>query len=124
MDVVPGTYRVLDEVAENPGAHHTLSAMARRAGVSVRHVIRLFYEEVGTTPARYVEQIRLEAARALLETGDDSMPVVARRTGFGSPELMRRAFVRHLGVTPGAYRASFRTTGVGTKDPVSEAVLP
>ncbi|MGW4516550.1 GlxA family transcriptional regulator [Streptomyces sp. NPDC004393] len=114
--------RVLDQVAENPGANHTLSAMARRAGVSVRHVTRLFYEEVGTTPARYVEQVRLETARALLETGDDSMPVVARRTGFGSPESMRRAFVRHLGVTPGAYRASFRTTGVGTKDSAPEAV--
>ncbi|WP_037868976.1 GlxA family transcriptional regulator [Streptomyces sp. NRRL S-813] len=114
--------RVLDEVAENPGANHTLSAMARRAGVSVRHVTRLFYEEVGTTPARYVEQVRLEAAQVLLETGDDSMPVVARRTGFGSPESLRRAFVRHLGVTPGAFRAGFRTTGVGGTDSVSEAV--
>ncbi|MER6980735.1 DJ-1/PfpI family protein [Streptomyces carpinensis] len=116
--------RLLDEVAENPGANHTLSAMARRAGLSVRHVTRLFCEEVGTTPARYVEQVRLEAARVLLETGDDSMPVVARRTGFGSPESMRRAFVRHLGVTAGAYRARFRTTGAGTKDAVSEAVSP
>ncbi|MFE0510774.1 GlxA family transcriptional regulator [Streptomyces sp. NPDC058964] len=116
-----GLRRVLDEVAENPGANHTLSAMARRAGVSVRHVTRLFYEEVGTTPGRYVEQVRLEAARVLLETGDDSMPVVARRTGFGSSESLRRAFVRHLGVTPGAYRASFRTTGVGTMDAGSEA---
>ncbi|MDT0464445.1 GlxA family transcriptional regulator [Streptomyces gibsoniae] len=105
--------RVLDAVAENPEANHTLSAMARRAGVSVRHVTRLFYEEVGTTPARYVEQIRLEAAQVLLETGDDPMAVVARRTGFGSPESLRRAFVRQLGVTPGAFRASFRTTGVG-----------
>ncbi|WP_327242513.1 GlxA family transcriptional regulator [Streptomyces sp. NBC_01320] len=61
--------RVLDAVAENPGAHHTLSAMARGAGVSVRHVNRLFYGEVGTTPARYVEQVRLEAAQVLLETG-------------------------------------------------------
>ncbi len=102
--------RVLDAVAENPGANHTLTAMARRAGISVRHVTRLFYEEVGTTPARYVEQVRLEAAQALLETGDDPMPVVARRTGFGSPESLRRAFVRHLSVTPGAFRASFRTT--------------
>jgi transcriptional regulator GlxA family with amidase domain len=114
--------RVLDEVAENPGANHTLPAMARRAGVSVRHVTRLFDEEVGTTPARYVEQVRLEAARVLLETGDDAMAVVARRTGFGSPESMRRAFVRHLGVTPGAYRTGFRTTGVGAGNPASDAV--
>lgn len=110
--------RVLDEVTENPGANHTLSAMARRAGVSVRHVTRLFYEEVGTTPARYVEQVRLEAAQVMLETGDEPMAVVARHTGFGSPESLRRAFVRHLGVTPGAFRASFRTTGPGTADAV------
>ncbi|MFK0026558.1 helix-turn-helix domain-containing protein [Streptomyces sp. NPDC090798] len=83
-----------------------------------------FDEEVGTTPDRYVEQVRLEAAQALLETGDDPMPVVAQRTGFGSPESLRRAFVRHLGVTPGAFRTSFRTTGVGTKDPVLAAVSP
>ncbi|MDX3077616.1 GlxA family transcriptional regulator [Streptomyces sp. NPDC088354] len=108
--------RVLDAVAQEPGGNHTLTAMARRAGVSVRHVTRLFYEEVGTTPARYVEQIRLEAAQGLLERGDDSMAVVARRTGFGSPESLRRAFARHLGVTPGAYRARFRTTGEDTKD--------
>ena len=104
--------RVLDAVAEDPGANHTLSGMARRAGISSRHVTRLFCDEVGTTPARYVEQIRLEAAQAMLETGDDPMAVIARRIGFGSPESLRRAFVRHLGVTPGAFRASFRTTGV------------
>jgi transcriptional regulator GlxA family with amidase domain len=73
---------------------------------------RLFSDEVGTTPARYVEQVRLEAAQAMLETGDDPMAVIARRTGFGSPESLRRAFVRNLGVTPGAFRASFTTTGV------------
>ncbi|MDX3234219.1 DJ-1/PfpI family protein [Streptomyces sp. ME03-5709C] len=107
---------VLDSVAENPGANHSLSAMARRAGVSVRHITRLFYEEVGTSPGRYVEQVRLEAAQAILETGDDPMAVVARRTGFGSPESLRRAFVRHLGVTPAAFRASFRTTGLDAQD--------
>ncbi|WOX15951.1 hypothetical protein [Streptomyces sp. N50] len=49
-----------------------------------------------------------------METGDDSLPVVARRTGFGSAESLRRAFVRHLGVTPGVFRTSFRTTRTGT----------
>ncbi|WP_028799913.1 GlxA family transcriptional regulator [Streptomyces sp. 142MFCol3.1] len=110
---------LLDTVTANPGANHTVAAMARRAGISTRHVTRLFHEEVGTTPARYVEQVRLEAAQMLLETGDDALPVVARRTGFGSPESLRRAFVRHLGVTPGAFRATFRTTGAGAKTPVA-----
>ncbi|MET7943143.1 DJ-1/PfpI family protein [Streptomyces sp. NPDC005302] len=115
--------RLLDAVAENPGANHTLAAMASRAGISVRHVTRLFHDEVGTTPARYVEQVRLEAAQALVETSDDSMPVIARRTGFGSPESLRRAFVRNLGVTPAAFRAGFRTTHAAEKDLVP-AVLP
>ncbi|MDC2958174.1 DJ-1/PfpI family protein [Streptomyces gilvifuscus] len=111
--------RILDAVAEDPGANHSLSAMARRAGVSVRHLARLFHEEVGTTPARYVEQVRVEAAQILLETGDDPMAVVARRTGFGSAESLRRAFVRHLGVTPGVFRSRFRTTGLVSDEPVT-----
>ncbi|MEU9661633.1 helix-turn-helix domain-containing protein [Streptomyces chartreusis] len=90
--------------------------------MSVGHLARLFHGEAGTTPARYVEQVRLEAAQVLLETGDDSMVVVARRTGFGSPESLRRAFVRHLGVTPGAFRSRFRTTGVGTQEAESARV--
>ncbi|MFD9093327.1 GlxA family transcriptional regulator [Streptomyces collinus] len=105
--------QVLDAVAENPSANHTVAAMARRAGVSSRHITRLFHDEMGTTPARYVEEIRLEAAQALLESGDDPMATVARRTGFGSAESLRRAFTRRLGITPGTYRARFRTTGTG-----------
>ncbi|MDX2590742.1 GlxA family transcriptional regulator [Streptomyces sp. WI03-4A] len=102
--------RVMDAVSEDPSANHTLAAMARRAGVSTRHVTRLFHDEMATTPARYVEEIRMEAAQAMLEGGDDPMAAVARRTGFGSPESLRRAFTRNLGITPGAYRARFRTT--------------
>ncbi|WP_181802071.1 GlxA family transcriptional regulator [Streptomyces shenzhenensis] len=102
--------RVLDAVAEDPSAPHTLAAMARRAGVSARHMTRLFHDEMHTTPARYVEQVRMEAAQAMLEDSDDPMATVARRTGFGSPESLRRAFTRSLGITPGAYRARFRTT--------------
>ena len=107
--------QVLDAVVQDPAGNHTLPAMARRAGVSARHVTRLFDDEVGITPARYVEQVRMEAARAMLETGDETLDVVARRAGFGSPESLRRAFMRHLGVVPSAYRASFHTTGVDTR---------
>ncbi|GIH14936.1 GlxA family transcriptional regulator [Rugosimonospora africana] len=116
--------KVLDAVAEDPGADHTLSAMARRAGISSRHVTRLFFDEVGATPARYVEQIRLEAAQAMLETGDDPLAVIACRAGFGSPETLRRAFVRHLGVTPSAFRASFRTTGMAAATAPAAAGYP
>ena len=101
---------LVDTVVAEPGANHTLAAMARRAGVSARHVTRLFNEEPGTTPAHYVEQVRLEAAQVMLENGDESTATIARRTGFGSPESMRRSFVKHLDVTPGAFRTRFRTT--------------
>jgi transcriptional regulator GlxA family with amidase domain len=102
----------LDAVVLDPAGDHTLRAMAERTNFSIRHLSRLFEEQVGVTAGAYVERVRVEAARAMLEGGDDGLPVVADRTGFGSTETMRRAFVRELGVTPGAYRARFRTTGI------------
>jgi transcriptional regulator GlxA family with amidase domain len=107
---------LLDAVVADPGANHTLTAMARRAGISARHVTRLFRDEADTTPARYVEQVRLEAAQVMLENGDDPMATIARRTGFGSPESMRRSFAKNLDLTPGAFRARFRTTGATSPD--------
>ncbi|HEX2315937.1 MAG TPA: helix-turn-helix domain-containing protein, partial [Thermomonospora sp.] len=103
---------VLDAVAADPAADHSLPAMAARAGVSVRHLTRLFRDGVGTTPAAHVEALRVEAAQALLEAGE-TVTGAARRCGLGSDESLRRAFLRHLGVTPSAYRARFRTTVPG-----------
>jgi transcriptional regulator GlxA family with amidase domain len=103
---------VLDAVALDPGADHSLAAMAERANFSVRHLSRLFEEHVGMTAGSYVDRVRVEAASAMLEGGDEGLEVVAKRTGFGSVETMRRSFLREFGVTPGAYRAQFRTTGI------------
>jgi len=111
--------QVLDEIATRPSGDHSLPAMAARANFSERHLSRLFDEHVGSTPAAYVERVRLEAARAMLEAGDESQAVVAKQCGLGSEETLRRAFVRRFGVTPGAYRAQFRTTGVGEASPAS-----
>jgi transcriptional regulator GlxA family with amidase domain len=110
---------VLDAVSLDPSADHSLTAMASRANFSVRHLSRLFEEHLGMSAASYVERVRLEAARAMLESGDEGVEVVARRAGFGSVETMRRSFVRDLGVSPGAYRAQFRTTGIDRKRPPS-----
>lgn len=101
---------VLDAVTAHPAGDHSLDAVARRAGVSVRQLTRLFRAEFGGTVTRFVERTRVEAAQALLESGTDPLDVVARRSGFGSEETLRRAFQRELGVAPGAYRARFRTT--------------
>jgi transcriptional regulator GlxA family with amidase domain len=112
-----GLREVVDAVALDPAADHSTAAMAARAAVSERHLARMFRDEVGMTPARYVEQTRLEAAKLLLVTSDESQESVARRAGFGSPETMRRIFRRNLGVSPGGYRGRFRTTGIDHRVP-------
>ncbi|MFJ6349167.1 GlxA family transcriptional regulator [Streptomyces sp. NPDC092046] len=100
---------LLDAVAADPAADHSAPVLARRAGVSVRHLARLFREQTGATPAAYVERVRVEAARLLLE-GGASVTGAAARSGLGSDESLRRAFARHFGVTPSAYLARFRTS--------------
>ena len=104
--------RVLDAIALDPGGDHTIPAMAARASFSERHLSRLFEEHLGSRPGEYVEQVRLEVARAMLEGGDESLTAVAKQSGLGSEETLRRAFIKKFGVSPGAYRSRFRTTGV------------
>lgn len=77
--------------------------------MSPRQLTRLFHTEMDTTPARYVEMVRLDVARAALDAGY-SVADSARRAGFGSAETFRRVFFSHLGVTPKAYRERFRST--------------
>jgi len=103
---------VLDAVVADPAGDHRLAALAARAGFSERHLVRVFAREIGTTPARYVEQVRVEAARELLESTELALPAIARRSGLGSPDALRRAFLREFGIGPHDYRMRFRTTGV------------
>lgn len=100
---------VLDAVSSDPAAPHTLTTMAETAGVSVRHLARLFAAELGTTATRYVEVSRLETAGDLLLHGA-SVTAAARASGFGSDETLRRTLLRHTGLTPSAYRARFTST--------------
>jgi transcriptional regulator GlxA family with amidase domain len=94
-------------IAENLSADLSLGALAARAGMSERSFVRHYRSQTGMTPARSIEQLRLEAARRLL--GDTALPVkrIAARCGFGSEETMRRGFLRAVGVTPQAYRERF-----------------
>ena len=91
----------IDAVIAKPDADHSVAALAGRAGFSERQFTRVFRDETGTTPARFVETVRVEVAQGVLEAGDEALGVVARWVGFGSEETMRRAFLRQLGVTPG-----------------------
>jgi transcriptional regulator GlxA family with amidase domain len=77
--------------------------------MSERHFIRRFTEGTGTSPARYVATVRLEAARRALEETGDTIEAIARRCGFGTGESLRRTFATRLGVTPDAYRQRFTT---------------
>ncbi|QXE89235.1 GlxA family transcriptional regulator [Geomonas subterranea] len=83
--------------------------LAAHAAMSLRNFARIFKREVGTTPARFIEQIRLEAAVKLLEETSQSVEAVARECGFQSGEHLRLTFARRFGITPGQYRARFRS---------------
>lgn len=103
------TVRAVQALVEAaPGGDHRLPAMAAAAAMSVRHFSRVFTDEVGETPGRYVERVRLEAARRELETTGDTLDVIAARCGFGTAETLRRSFQRRLGVAPDSYRRRFR----------------
>ena len=94
-------------VADNPEADLSVTALADKAAMSPRNFARLFRDEVGETPAKYVEHVRLDAARRKLEEDDDKVDAVAAATGFGTAETLRRTMKRHMATTPEAYRASF-----------------
>lgn len=96
-------------VVADPVADHTVATMAAHAAVSVRHLNRLFHDELGTTPARWIESVRLDRARHLILQGR-SVATTARLAGFGSDESLRRAFARRMHTTPSEYRARFATS--------------
>lgn len=81
--------------------------LAAKAGMSPRNFARQFLKETGTTPARYVERLRVEAARRRLEESRDKLEKVAADCGFGTVQSLRRSFVRVLRVPPNDYRQRF-----------------
>jgi transcriptional regulator GlxA family with amidase domain len=87
----------------------SVPALANRASMSERHFARAFRDETGMTPAAYVEAARIERARIFLDSGDLPVETIARETGFGTVETMRRAFRRRVGVSPAGYRSRFRS---------------
>jgi transcriptional regulator GlxA family with amidase domain len=101
--------QTLVEVA--PGGDHRLPALAAAAAMSVRHFARVFTAEVGETPGRFVERVRLEAARRDLESTNDTLDVIAVRSGLGTAETLRRVFQKRLNVAPDSYRRRFRVAG-------------
>lgn len=95
-------------VTEHPEGDCSVASLAGVALMSERNFARCFTAEVGMTPARFVERVRVETARRLLEDTDDGVEAIAAAAGFGTAETMRRTFLRLLRTNPTEYRRRFR----------------
>jgi transcriptional regulator GlxA family with amidase domain len=100
--------RIQEYVGANLDRRHTLKSLAAEVGMSSRNLARHFVQETGITPHEFIERVRIDAARMLLEGTDRALKAVAHDCGFGSSDRMRIVFSQRLGVTPAQYRASFR----------------
>ncbi len=98
-------------IVENVAENLSVQALAELAHMSSRNFARAFAAETGITPGRYVERVRLEAARRTLEDTSQPIATVATACGFGTPETMRRAFLRALSVAPAEYRRRYHPGG-------------
>lgn len=113
---VPITYErnrlgpLLDYLREHLECHHTVAELARRAGMSERTFLRRFEDATGTSPARWLMQIRLQSARDRLEATNAPIDHIAQTCGFGSAANFRHHFREHLSTTPTAYRLTFQRT--------------
>ena len=94
-------------ITQHPEADLSVETLATRASLSPRHFARAFTAETGVTPGQYVDRVRVEAARRNLEDSARGVEEISRACGYGTPEAMRRAFIRSLGVSPAEYRRRF-----------------
>jgi transcriptional regulator GlxA family with amidase domain len=109
--------KVQDYVMAHLGEPFPVDRLAEIAGTSSRSIARLFVRELGLTPHDFVENVRLDQARNLLEATDLALKSVAFDCGFAGPEQMRAVFQRRLGVSPQRYRESFRTASRPSSPP-------
>jgi transcriptional regulator GlxA family with amidase domain len=103
--------KLLRWIPDHVGEPLGVETLAAKSNMSERNFARVFRAETGQTPAHYVECVRIEEARRLLTQSRLAVELVANRAGFGSEERMRRAFQRHLKVSPSSFRARFHANG-------------
>jgi transcriptional regulator GlxA family with amidase domain len=103
-------------ITENIERKLSMRLLAERASMSTRNFQRVFTREVGQTPSRYVLQTRVEAARRQLELTHLGLKTIARSAGFSSVDVMRRAFLRVLGITPVRYCRTISRRGETAND--------
>jgi transcriptional regulator GlxA family with amidase domain len=99
---------LLDHVRNHLHESHSVNSLAEFSCMSPRNFARAFLSETGNTPANAVERLRVEAARAVLESGNSAIQSLAQSYGFGSTERMRRSFQRLLGIAPSAVKRRTR----------------
>lgn len=99
---------LVEHIAAHPDDGLSTAALAARAGVTPRRLTRLFTEQLGRAPGRYVRQARTEAAAHVLASTTLPMAGVAARCGFGSAETLRRAFTERFGIASSRYRPAMR----------------
>ncbi|MFI6546789.1 GlxA family transcriptional regulator [Streptomyces prunicolor] len=108
-------------ITEHPDDDLSVESLAARASLSPRHFARAFQSETGMPPGRYVDRVRLEHARRLLEDTADGIERISRSSGYGTPESMRRAFLKTLGTSPAEYRRRFHPARSTRATPVRKA---
>ena len=113
---------LLSWIRENLGEVLTVERLAERAGMSTRNFARAFATETGATPARAVERLRLEAARAAVEAGVRTIDQIALDTGFADPERMRRAFLRAFGQPPQVLKRIARAGTANANAPLHNTI--
>lgn len=106
-----GLQTLVTWIAGHPEADLSIPVLADRALMSERTFARAFRAQTGMTPARYVELVRLDRAKQLLESTRWPLARIAERAGLGSASTLVRAFRKHLGTTPEGYRERFRIDG-------------
>jgi transcriptional regulator GlxA family with amidase domain len=101
-------------IAENLRRKLSVQLLADRAAMSVRNFERVFTRELGKTPSQYILQVRVEAAQRQLDRTDRGLKQIALDCGFGNAEVMRRSFVRLIGITPDQYRRTGQLATAGS----------
>lgn len=116
LEIDPKSDRVQLAMAyarENLRSDLSVTLLAEVARLSPRQFSRVFREETGTTPAKAIERLRVEAAQIMMETSRHPVEVIARETGFGDRERMRQAFLRAYGKPPQTLRAKLYADAFG-----------
>ena len=105
---------LLAEISAEPAGDYAVEALAARVHMSRRHFARMFRKATGTTPARWVERVRVDVARKIIDQTAQSIEDVADQAGFGSVHTMRQAFHRVVGLSPNHYRALHAGASIGS----------